>query len=112
MAAQDRDDDGKYDKKMEDQELFKAFDYATTADEPYLTANEVTTVLREEFDIDMTVEGVRSRLETLSDVGLVQRREFGPGVAYRATVAPSLSQSAAKTGDERLDTDRDEFIEL
>ena len=91
MATQDRDEDGQFGEKMSDQEVLKAFDFEATDDDPYLTVSEVRDALDGHWDIDVTDEAVRTRLGRMCDDGTVEKRRFGPGVAYRATVAPRLS---------------------
>lgn len=112
MATQHRDDDGRFGSKMRDQDILKAFDYEAADDDPYLTVSEVQQALAQHFDIEVSAEAVRVRLEDMRETDLVAKREFGPSVAYRALVAPELSEEAAATSDERRETDRDEFTPL
>lgn len=112
MASQNRDEKGRFNAKMHDQDVLKAFDYETTAEDPYLTVKEVTAALAEHFDIDVTTEAVRVRLETLQADDMVAKRQFGAGVAYRALVGPRLSKAATATSDERRQTPHDEFVTL
>lgn len=95
MATQGRDDRGRFTQAVRDQDILKAFDYDATDEDPYLTARDVTESLAEHWEIRVTAEAVRSRLEQLTDEGLVYRREFGPSVAYRALVAPRLAEDVA-----------------
>lgn len=111
MAAQGRDDSGRFDEKVRDQDLLKAFDFEATADDPYLTVGEVTESLARHWDIQVSNEAVRTRLEELCETGEISRREFGPGVAYKALVGPELAEDRAETSEERRATDRDEFQE-
>ena len=91
MATQDRNDRGQFEGKMRDQDLLKAFDFEATAEDPYLTVSEVADALATHWDIDVTDEAVRTRLDGMCDDGTVTKREFGPGVAYRALVGPELA---------------------
>lgn len=105
MAAQGRDDRGRFSAKMRDQDVLKAFDYEATDEDPFLTATEIAAALDEHFGIEVTVEAVRNRLEAMRDEELVTKRRFGAGVAYRALVGPRLAEDVAA----RSDTIRDEF---
>ena len=78
MATQDRDEDGQFREKMRDQDVLKTFDFETTEDDPYLTVAEVATGLADRWNIDVTEEGVRARLERMRDDGSVEKRWFGP----------------------------------
>jgi hypothetical protein len=104
MATQDRDEDGRFGEKMRDQDVLKAFDFETTDDDPYLTVSEVADALAEHWDVEVTNEAVRTRLERMRDDETVEKRRFGPGVGYRAAVAPRLAEdvaeAVAKTDDE------------
>lgn len=112
MATQGRDDHGRFSAKMRDQDLLKAFDFEATDEDPYLTAAEVTDALARHWEIDVTAEAVRERLETMREREFVDRREFGSAVAYRALVAPEPSEGAEMVSAERRTTDRDEFVAL
>ena len=92
MSAQDRDDTGQYTEKVRDQDILKVFDYDASPEDPYLTVQEVTDGLAEHFDIRVTAEAVRVRLNRMVDNDQMARRKFGPSVAYRALVAPELSE--------------------
>jgi len=92
MATQDRDDSGRFGEKMRDQDILKAFDFEATVDDPYLTVKEVTNALGEHWGIDVTTEAVRTRLERMRDDDLVDKRQFGPSVAYCALMGPELSE--------------------
>jgi hypothetical protein len=94
MAAQDRNDSGHFEGKMRDQDILKAFDFEATADDPYPTVSAVSAALARHWDIDVTDEAVGVRLEPMRDDDAVEKREFGPGVAYRALVGPELSDDA------------------
>lgn len=100
VATQDRNDSGQFDGKMRNQDILKAFDFEATADEPYLTVSEVSDALATHWDIDVTDEAVRVRLEKMCDDDTVARREFGPGVAYRALVGPELADEVETALDE------------
>ena len=93
MATQNRDDQGRFSETLRDQDILKAFDFEATADDPYLTVSEVTDALAHHWDIDVTDEAVRQRLESLRDNGTVTKRRFGPGVAYKPEVGPELSEA-------------------
>jgi hypothetical protein len=113
MTTQDRDEDsGRYSEKMRDQDLLKAFDYEATVDDPHLTVREITDALAEHFDIDVTTEAVRARLERMCDGETVAKRDFGGAVAYRALVGPELSDEVKEELAEREETPTDEYIEL
>jgi len=90
MATQDRNDSGQFEGKMRDQDILKAFDFEATAADPYLTVSEVANALATHWDIDVTDEAVRTRLESMREDDTVAKRRFGPGVAYRALVGPEL----------------------
>jgi len=91
MATQDRNDSGQFEGKMRDQDILKAFDFEATAEDPYLTVSEVADALATHWGIEVTDEAVRTRLEQMRDDDTVSKREFGPGVAYRALVGPALA---------------------
>lgn len=99
MATQGRDERGRFDEKVGDQDLLKAFDFEATVDDPYLTVKEITVALATHWGIDVTTEAVRSRLDTMAEADLVTKRAFGPGVAYRANVGPRLSDETAAAVD-------------
>lgn len=100
MATQDRDEGGQFGEKMRDQDLLKAFDFETTDDDPFLTVREVAAALLDHWDVDVTDEAVRTRLERMCEAGTVEKRQFGPGVAYRTTVSPRLSDDVADGADD------------
>lgn len=112
MTTQNRDDRGQFSRKIHDQDILKAFDFEATADDPFLTVSEIAGALATHFDIDVSDEAVRVRLQEMSDAEDVARREFGPSVAYRALVGPELATDVAARSDERQETPRDEFVEL
>jgi DNA-binding Lrp family transcriptional regulator len=112
MATRNRDDRGQFSPKISDQDILKAFDFEARADDPFLTVSEVADALASHFGIDVSDEAVRVRLQAMLDAGDVDRREFGPGVAYRALVGPELADDVATRSDERRETPRDEFVEL
>jgi hypothetical protein len=112
MASRNRDDRGQFSRKVQDQDLLKAFDFEATDDDPFLTVSEVAVALATHFGVDVNNETVRVRLEAMLDSGTVDRRQFGPGVAYRALVGPELAPDVAARSDERRETSRDEFVEL
>lgn len=97
---------------MRDQDILKAFDFETVPDDPYLTVKEVTQALATHWDIDVTDEAVRRRLEKMKEAGQVDKRSFGPSVAYRALVGPELSDEVKATVEAGRETDRDDFVPL
>lgn len=109
MPRQDRDDKGRFEVKATEQDFLKVFDAYTTDVDPYLTVTEVKRGLLQDFDVDLTNEAVRARLETMRDDGTVVKRDFGNAVAYRATVAPELDpgvkQSLDRPPTSRVDHD-------
>jgi len=112
MATRNRDDRGQFSPKIRDQDILKAFDFEATDDDPFLTVSEVADALATHFGIEVSDEAVRIRLQAMLDAGDVDRREFGPSVAYRALVGPELAPDVAARSDERQETPRDEFVEL
>lgn len=112
MATRNRDERGLFSRKVRDQDILKAFDFGAGADDPFLTVAEVADALATHFGIEVSDEAVRVRLQTLVEAGDVDRRQFGPGVAYRALVGPEMAPEAAARSDERRETPRDEFVEL
>lgn len=100
--SQGRDDAGRFDETVTDQEILKVFDYE---DDPVLTAQEVADGLRR-FGKSMTAEGVRNRLDAMVDADLVERKSFGArAVGYWATVAPKLDPAVAAEVDARKQSD-------
>lgn len=112
MVTRNRDDRGQFSPKVSDQDILKAFDFEATIEDPFLTAGEVADALASHFEIDVTDETVRVRLQEMLDAGAVDRREFGPGVAYRALVGPELADEVIERSEERRETPRDEFVDL
>lgn len=105
--SQGRDDAGRFEETVTDQEILKVFDYE---DDPVLTAPEVAEGLGR-FGKQLTSEGVRNRLESMTDDGLVSRKEIGArAVGWWAEVAPELDGETAQVVDAR--TDSDEWSEL
>lgn len=105
--SQGRDDAGRFEETVTDQEILKVFDYE---DDPVLTVTEVVDGLRR-FGKHMTSEGVRNRLEDMDDKGLVSRKKIGArAVGWWAEVAPELDAETAETVDARKGTD--EWSEL
>lgn len=100
--SQGRDDAGRFEETVTEQEILKVFDYE---DDPVLTASEVAEGLRR-FGKHMTSEGVRNRLEAMAEKGLVSRKKLGArAVGWWAEVAPELDAETAETVDERKKTD-------
>ncbi len=105
--SQGRDEAGRFDETVSDQEILKVFDYE---DDPVLTVSEVATGLQQ-FDIQLTTEGVRRRLQTMADAGLVARKTLGArAVGWWAEVAPELDTETEAVVDGR--TSADEWREL
>jgi len=105
--SQGRDESGRFDDTVTDQEILKVFDYE---DDPVLTAPEVAEGLGR-FGKGITPEGVRNRLDRMASEGLVGRKDVGArAVAWWAEVAPALNDETATTIDERKDAD--EWVEL
>jgi hypothetical protein len=112
MATQGRDDDGQFSEKIRDQDILKAFDFEATADDPYLTVGEVRDALAAHWDIHVTDEAVRHRLNQMTEDDRVAKRQFGPGVAYRALVGPEPSDEVKAVAEEARTADRDEMTPL
>lgn len=90
MGSQNRGDNGQFEHKVRDQEILKAFDFE---DDAMLTASEVADALSKHFDIHLTTEAVRVRLNEMVENDLVERKDFGAkAVGYQAIVAPRLSE--------------------
>ena len=93
-----RDDAGRFEKTVTEQEILKVFDYE---DDPVLTAGEVAEGLRR-FGKKMTSEGVRTRLEAMAEDELVNRKKLGArAVGWWAEVAPELDVETAERVDSR-----------
>jgi len=100
--SQGRDDSGRFEKTVTNQDILKVFDYE---DDPVLTAPEVADGLRR-FGKQITPEGVRNRLETMAEDGLVSRKKLGArAVGWWAEVAPELDEETAETVATRKDSD-------
>lgn len=112
MPEQDRDEQGRFAETMRDHDILLVFDYETPDDDPYLTVGDVTAGLATHCDIDVTTEAVRHRLDRLVEAGQIAKRQFGPGVAYRALVAPQLAPDVEAESDRRRATPREEFVSL
>lgn len=96
--SQGRDDAGRFERIVTDQEILKVFDYE---DDPVLTASEVAEGLRR-FGHDLTTEGVRNRLDEMAAEGLVNRKQFGArAVGWWAEVAPELDPEVASEIEDR-----------
>lgn len=101
-SQQGRDDAGRFEPTVSDQQILKVFDYE---DDPVLTAGEVATGLQR-FGIQMTAEGVRNRLNTMAENDLVSRKQLGArAVGWWAEVAPELSADTASEIDRRTDAE-------
>lgn len=100
--SQGRDEAGRFDETVTEQEILKVFDYE---DDPVLTAPEVADGLRR-FGKQITPEGVRNRLGEMDEKGLVSRKKLGArAVGWWAEVAPALDPDVAETVDERAASD-------
>lgn len=105
--SQGRDEAGRFEESVTEQEILKVFDYE---DDPVLTAPEVADGLQR-FGKQITSEGVRNRLEQMDEQGLVSRKKLGAkAVGWWANVAPELDSHIAKTVESRKDAD--EWTEL
>ncbi|HKL28183.1 MAG TPA: winged-helix domain-containing protein [Natrialbaceae archaeon] len=105
--SQGRDDAGRFEETVTEQEILKVFDYE---DDPVLTAPEVAEGLRR-FGKEITPEGVRNRLDRMAKKGLVSRKKLGArAVGWWAEVAPELDPETGRTVDERKESD--EWTEL
>jgi repressor of nif and glnA expression len=105
--SQGRDEAGRFDESVSDQEVLKVFDYE---DDPVLTAAEVAAGLQR-FGVQMTSEGVRTRLERMAEDGLVSRKKLGArAVGWWAEVAPELDPETAARVDERKNADEWESL--
>ncbi|MFT4891456.1 MAG: repressor of nif and glnA expression [Halobacteriales archaeon] len=105
--SQGRDDAGRFEETVTEQEILKVFDYE---DDPVLTAPEVADGLRR-FGKEITAEGVRNRLDRMAKKGLVSRKKLGArAVGWWAEVAPELDPETARTVEERKESD--EWTEL
>ena len=100
--SQGRDDAGRFEESVTEQEILKVFDYE---DDPVLTAPEVAEGLRR-FGRQITPEGVRNRLGEMDEKGLVSRKKLGArAVGWWAEVAPELDSTTAETIDSRKESD-------
>lgn len=100
--SQGRDDAGRFEKTVTEQDILKVFDYE---DDPVLTAPEVASGLQR-FGKQITPEAVRQRLGKMADEGTVSRKKLGArAVAWWAEVAPELSQETATVVDSRKESD-------
>lgn len=100
--SQGRDDAGRFEETVTEQDILKVFDYEA---DPVLTAPEVADGLRR-FGKQITAEGVRNRLETMAEKGLVSRKKLGArAVGWWAEVAPELDTDTAATVDARKESD-------
>lgn len=100
--SQGRDEAGRFEQTVSEQEILKVFDYA---DDPVLTASEVATGLKR-FGVEITSEGVRNRLESMHEQGLVGRKKLGArAVGWWATVAPELDDKTVARIESRSDAE-------
>lgn len=105
--SQGRDDAGRFDETVTEQEILKVFDYE---DDPVLTTREVADGLGR-FGKQITPEGVRNRLNGMAEKGLVSRKQFGArAVGWWAEVAPELDADTAALVDERKHSDEWETL--
>jgi len=90
--SQGRDESGRFESTVSDQQILKVFDYE---DDPVLTASEVASGLTR-FGVEITAEGVRNRLNAMANSGLVSRKQLGArAVGWWAEAAPELSDETA-----------------
>ncbi len=102
ILSQGRDDAGRFEESVTEQEILKVFDYE---DDPVLTAPEVADGLRR-FGKQITPEGVRNRLVEMNEKGLVSRKKLGArAVGWWAEVAPELDSDTAKIVDSRKESE-------
>ena len=100
--SQGRDEVGRFDETVTDQEILKVFDYE---DDPVLTASEVADGLGR-FGKQLTSEAVRIRLQQMAEEGLVNRKKLGArAVGWWAEVAPKLASETADEVDSRKQSD-------
>ena len=100
--SQGRDDAGRFEETVTEQDILKVFDYEA---DPVLTAPEVADGLRR-FGKQITAEGVRNRLKTMAEKGLVSRKKLGArAVGWWAEVAPELDSDTAAIVDVRKEND-------
>ena len=100
--SQGRDEAGRFEQTVSDQEILKVFDYE---DDPVLTASEVATGLKR-FGIEITPEGIRNRLESMHERGLVSRKKLGArAVGWWAEVAPELDEETITRIESRSDAE-------
>ncbi|QSW98233.1 winged-helix domain-containing protein [Haloterrigena alkaliphila] len=105
--SQGRDDAGRFEETVTEQDILKVFDYE---DDPVLTTTEVADGLRR-FGKSITSEGVRRRLEGMTEEGLVSRKKFGArAVGWWAEVAPELDAETVDRVETRKESD--EWTEL
>jgi repressor of nif and glnA expression len=105
--SQGRDEAGRFERSVTDQEILKVFDYE---DDPVLTAPEVADGLRR-FGKRITSEGVRNRLGEMADEGLVSRKKLGArAVGWWAEVAPELDAETAEIVEDRTESDEWESL--
>jgi hypothetical protein len=101
MSDRARGEGGRYTSKLTEQDVLKAFDYETSADEPMLTVTEIADAVREHFGVDVSGETVRRTLHEMEADGTVASKEFGArAVGWTALVGPRLSASAQETVEE------------
>jgi repressor of nif and glnA expression len=100
--SQGRDDAGRFEQTVSDQEILKVFDYE---DDPVLTTTEVADGLQR-FGTQLTSEAVRQRLEAMAEEGLVSRKKLGArAVGWWAEVAPQLDDATARRVEKRAESD-------
>jgi predicted ArsR family transcriptional regulator len=105
MSNRVRDDTGEYTGKLTEQDLLKAFDYETTAEEPMLKVSELVAALETHFDIEVSGQTVRRHLQQMEDDGQVASKQFGASaVGWTALVGPRLAEDVrADAEDARLE---------
>jgi DNA-binding Lrp family transcriptional regulator len=104
MSEKARDDAGQYSSKVTDQDILKVFDFETSSEEPMLKTSEIVNGLVEHFDIHVSGETVRRRLEKMQEEGLVASKQFGArAVGWTALVAPALSKEIEQSIEQTPD---------
>lgn len=100
MTDRTRDDRGRFAEKVTDQDILKAFDFEASDEDPYLTVREVTDALATHWDVHVTDEAVRNRLDAMVEAEQLVKRTFSRNVvAYRALVGPRLAEEVAAEVD-------------
>ena len=113
MSERVRDDHGKYDEKVTEQDILKAFDYEQSATEPMLKASEIRDALATHFGISVSGETVRRRLEEMEAKDMVASKQFGArAVGWTALVGPELRTDVREEVEAARDSPREEYVSL